>query len=193
MLILAGTALSLLLVPVLGGRLSGLAHLALRSRWVVVYALALQVVAISVVPHWPRSVLVGLVASSYLLAAVFVWLNRAVRGLPLLAVGAGLNAGVMALNGGQMPASPAALRAAGITQDGDQYVNSGALAEPVLPWLGDAFASPGWLPLQNVYSVGDLLVLAGAVWVVHSACGSRLPQLRQPRRVMTTASSPLGW
>ena len=46
-------------------------------------------------------------------------------------------------------------------------------------FLGDVFASPAWLPLRNVYSPGDLLLLAGAVWVVHAACGTVLA--RDPR------------
>jgi len=187
-LILAGTLLALALVPLTGGRLTRLADVRLGSRWVVVYALSLQVLAISIVPDWPRPVVVALHASTYVLAAAFVWLNRDVAGLPVLALGAGLNALAIALNGGQMPASASALARAGITQDGDQYVNSGVVEDPRLGFLGDVLASPSWLPLQNVYSVGDLVILAGAVWFVHRTCGTALardprPLLRRLRRL----------
>lgn len=174
MLILAATLVALLLVPVLGGRLGRLADLRLQSRWLVLYALFLQVLAISIVPDWPRPAVVALHASSYVIAGTFVWLNRAVAGLPVLAVGAGLNAFAIAMNGGQMPASPEALAKVGIEQEAGRYVNSGVVDEPRVAFLGDVLASPSWLPLQNVYSVGDLLILVGAVWLVHRTCGSRL-------------------
>ena len=182
MLILAATLLALLLVPVLGGRLSGLAELTLHGGRLVAGALALQVLVITVVPGWPRPVLVALHGASYVLAAAFVWRNRRLPGLPLLAAGGALNALVIAVNGGQMPASEAAVRRAGLPVEEEGFVNSGVLEDPRLAPLGDVFASPSWLPLQNVYSVGDLLLLAGAVWVVHAACGSVLA--RDPRPLL---------
>lgn len=188
MLILAGTLVAIALVPLLGGRLSRLATVPLLSRWLVVYALALQVLAISVIPGWSRPGVVALHASSYVLAGAFVWRNRHVAGLPLIALGAGSNALAIALNGGQMPASASALAAVGISQEPGRYVNSGVVAHPRLPFLGDVFPSPSWLPLHNVYSVGDLLILAGAVWLVHRTCGSALA--RRPH--CPQCAAPLG-
>lgn len=179
MLILVGTLIAMLLVPLLGGRLAGLGGIELRRGRLVAGALALQVLVISVVPTWPHAVLVTLHAASYVLAAAFVWSNRRIPGVPLLASGGGLNVLAIAANGGQMPASEDAVRRAGLPVDVDHFVNSGVLDDPRLPLLGDVFASPSWLPLQNVYSPGDLLLLAGAVWVVHRACGSVL--VRDPR------------
>lgn len=181
MLILAGTLLAVLLVPVLGGRLSGLGRLQLRAPLLVLAALALQVLSISIVPHWPHALLVVLHGASYVLAALFVWVNRRLPGLWLVALGGGLNALVIALNGGTMPASAEALRRAGMDAEVEGYVNSEVVADPVLPWLGDVFASPSWLPLQNVYSAGDLLLLAGAVWAVHRSCGTVLARWPRPR------------
>lgn len=179
-LILAGTLLAVLLVPVLGGRLSGLSTIQLRARLLIVGALLLQVLVITVVPHWPHLLLVVAHGVSYVLAGLFVWINRRVPGLWLIALGGGLNAFVIALNGGTMPASAQALRRAGLEAEVEGYANSEVVRDPVLPWLGDVFASPTWLPLQNVYSAGDLLLLAGAVWAVHRSCGTVLA--RWPRR-----------
>jgi hypothetical protein len=106
------------------------------------------------------------------LAGVFVWLNRGIAGLPILAAGAGSNAFCIAMNGGQMPAEPAALAAAGLEENVEGYVNSGVVEDPRFAYLGDVFSSPSWLPLQNVYSLGDLLILAGAIWLLHSTCGT---------------------
>ncbi|MDP9434010.1 MAG: DUF5317 domain-containing protein [Actinomycetota bacterium] len=74
-----------------------------------------------------------------------------------------MNAGTIALNGGTLPADPDALRRAGLAVEREEFVNSGVVDDPVLPWLGDVFASPSWLPLHNVSSAGDLVILAGAV------------------------------
>ena len=181
MLILAGTVLALVLVPVLGGRLAGLADLELHGGRLLALALALQVLAITVLPGAPHALLVALHAGSYVLAAAWLWRNRRLRGLPLLAAGGALNALVIAVNGGQMPASEQAVRRAGLPLQEEGFVNSGVLDEPRLAALGDVFASPQWLPLSNVYSPGDLLLLAGAVWVVHAACGTVLVRDPRPR------------
>lgn len=179
MLILVATLLAMVLVPLLGGRLSGLTRIDLRGGRLVAGALGLQVLAISIFPTWPHAVLVGLHAASYVLAAGFLWVNRSIAGVPLLAAGGGLNAFTIAVNGGQMPASEEAVRRAGLPVEVDHFVNSGVLADSRFAFLGDVFASPAWLPLRNVYSPGDLLLLAGAVWVVHRACGTVLA--RDPR------------
>ena len=179
MLILVGTLIAILLVPLLGGRWSGLAALELRAGRLLAGALALQVLVISIVPTWPHAVLVALHAASYVLAVAFVWTNRRVPGVPLVAAGGGLNILAITANGGQMPASEAAVRQAGLPVDVEHFVNSGVLEDPRLPFLGDVFASPTWLPLQNVYSPGDLLLLAGACWMVHRTCGTVLA--RDPR------------
>jgi hypothetical protein len=57
----------------------------IHSFWLIGGALVLQVLAISVVPTWPRAVLVSAHLVSYLMAGWFVWLNRRVSGLPILA------------------------------------------------------------------------------------------------------------
>lgn len=193
MLILVATLLAMLLVPLLGGRLSGLQGIDLRGGRLVAGALALQVLAISIVPSWPHAFLVTAHGLSYVLAAAFLWVNRRIAGVPLLAAGGGLNALAIAANGGQMPASEAAVRQAGLPVEVDHFVNSGVLEDPRLSFLGDVFASPSWLPLQNVYSPGDLLLLAGAVWVVHRACRTVLA--RDPRpwlRAVRTGRSGRG-
>jgi Family of unknown function (DUF5317) len=186
-LILSGTVLALLLVPVLGGRLSGLAEIDLRGGRLLAVALLLQVLAITVLTGAPHALRVALHAGSYLLAAAFLWRNRRLPGLPLLATGGGLNALVIAVNGGQMPASAEAVRRAGLPLEEEGFVNSGVLDDARLAPLGDVFASPDWLPLSNVYSPGDLLLLAGAFWVVHAACGSAL--VRGPRVLLRSLRS----
>jgi hypothetical protein len=174
--------LLLLLSPMLaGGRISRLAALRLRSSWLSVLALALQVVAIDVVPGANPFVLHALHVLSYLLAGVFVFRNRDVPGLWLVALGAASNGITVAVNGGVLPASASAQRTAGIDPTPGQFVNSGVLEHPHLAWLGDVFAIPMALPLANVFSVGDVLLLAGVGWGAHRICGSRGVPLWVPR------------
>lgn len=179
MLLVVGLLVAVLLVRPLGGRLDRLAGLTLSGGRLLVVALAAQVLALAVLSDLPRLPLVALHAASYVLAGVFVWRNREVPGLGLIALGSALNALVLALNGGTMPASPDALRRAGIPLQEEAYTNSEVLASPVLAPLGDVLASPPWLPFVNVFSVGDLLLLAGAVWTVHRTCRTVLA--RDPR------------
>jgi hypothetical protein len=96
---------------------------------------------------------------------VCVWWNRGLPGMLVMALGAGLNALAITINGGTLPASAAALRAAGI-HDRPGFDNSDVLSHPHLGWLGDVMATPSWLPMRNMLSVGDLVLFAGAVILV---------------------------
>ena len=58
-----------------------------------------------------------------------------------------------------MPADPGALDIAGLPP-GD-HANSVVLADPALRPLTDIFAIPAWLPMANVFSVGDVLIAVG--------------------------------
>jgi hypothetical protein len=145
----------------LGGRLENLS--AVRLRWA---GLAAAGLVAQVVLFWgPVSGAVGdvgppiYVASSVLVLLV-VLRNLRVAGLVLVAAGAASNLAAIVANGGYMPASPGALDALGWSP-GSGYSNSREFAEPALGALGDVFALPSWLPLANVFSVGDVLIGVG--------------------------------
>lgn len=167
MLILAAVVLAIAAVPLTGGRLRLLAGLRWRAPWLVLAALVTQVVVLEVA-GLPDLVAPVAHVASYLMAAGFVWVNRRVRGLPVLALGAALNGVAIAANGGTLPSSAAARRIAGLAPE-EGFTNSGVLADPVLGFLGDIFAVPAGVPLANVFSVGDVLIVAGAAWVIHAA------------------------
>jgi hypothetical protein len=157
-------------VPLMGGSLAELGRVRLRHAWLVVPALALQIFITEVVPGAPRAVLVGLHLVSYGLAAVALWINRSLPGLVLIGIGAMLNAAIISLNGGTLPASAHALRAAGFATQDPSFANSGVLKHPILPWLGDVVATPSWLPFRNVLSVGDVTILLGVLVLAHTVC-----------------------
>jgi Family of unknown function (DUF5317) len=154
--------IGLALAPLLGGRWSRLGDL--RLRWIGVFyvAILLQIVAfpISQLPwRTPDRAAVVLWLVSYGLFALGAAANVGVAGVPLIAVGMLSNVAAIVANGGHMPALPAALRAAGLHFE--QSRNSARMPTPHLPWLVDRWGAPDWVPLANVFSVGDVLIAAG--------------------------------
>jgi hypothetical protein len=162
----------LLSVPLFRGRLSALGDLELRHTWLALAGIGLQVLIISVIGDGgPAGFHEVVHVASYLLLGAFAWLNRGIPGVPLIVLGGLLNLIAIVANGGVMPADPdLALHAAG---EGG-FVNSGAVENPRLLFLGDVLATPDWLPLYNVYSVGDVVIVLGVLVLLHRACGSRL-------------------
>jgi len=169
---------ALLVGLVLGGRVSRLAELPLRAHWLFFAAIALQVVAFpfGFLPWRTGDTAASLLwLASYALLVAAAVVNRRIAGVPVVAGGLGMNVAAVAANGGTMPVLPEAMQAAG-----DDYLtqaNSTAAAEPNLPWLVDRWAAPDWIPLANVFSVGDVLIAAGAVVIVLAAMGPFRPGL----------------
>jgi hypothetical protein len=81
---------------------------------------------------------------------------------------------VIAVNGGVMPASRSALHTAGLEDTPGQFASSIAVGHPKLAFLGDIFAVPASFPVHNVFSVGDMVIVAGAFVLLHRACDSAL-------------------
>jgi hypothetical protein len=169
--ILYGVVVGLVAGFLLGGRLSGLATVRFRLGWLAILALAIQVVLFSSLadgldPDVRRAIYVASTA----LVGVVVLANLRLAGVPLVALGAALNLAAILANGGSMPADPAALAALGMTADGN--TNSVVVAEPALAPLTDLFAMPAWMPLANVFSIGDVLIGAGVAVAIAVAMRS---------------------
>ncbi len=97
-----------------------------------------------------------------------------------LVIGAGglLNLTAIAANGGVMPASPAALKASGWHPSPGHFANSAAVDHPRLGFIGDVFATPPWLPLHSVFSVGDVVIVVGVALFLHETCRTPVPDHR---------------
>jgi hypothetical protein len=155
----------LVVVPLTGGSLGKVASLPFRGvRWLV-GALLLQVLVISVLTSLPHAVAVAGHIASYAMLGWVLWLNRRLPGVLVIAAGAAANGVTIAINDGTLPASRSALRAAGIHLH-NGFDNSGLVTHPHLAWLGDIMVTPSWLPMRNMLSIGDLLLLAGACVLV---------------------------
>jgi hypothetical protein len=161
-------------VPIAGGRLTKLGDVELRGVPCIVGSLAVQVLIVTILPGGDPTLHRLLHVASYLLAGLFLFLNRRLPGLPLVALGALANAIAIFANNGVMPATAAALRAAGEPITTGTYTNSNVVAHARLPFLGDIFAIPKPLPLHNVFSIGDVCITLGVVIAVHTLCGSRI-------------------
>jgi hypothetical protein len=174
--VLAAVGLGLLL----GGSVGRLAELPLRAPWLFLSAIALQVVAFPVAAlPWRTNETVASVLwiGSYGLLLAAATLNRRLTGVPIVALGMLLNLAAVLANRGTMPVRVEAMHDAGrvaVTQ-----ANSTALADPALPWLVDRWAAPDWIPLANVFSIGDVVIAAGAVVIVLAGMGVGRPRLHR--------------
>lgn len=182
-------AIALPIALLLGGRLRRVAELRLQGLWLFFLAFGIQVVAFpfAFLP-WTtgESTAKALWLLSYgcLLAAAVA--NRRILGAQVIALGMALNLTAIFTNGGRMPATPDAMQAAGL--DFAVKHNSVASAEPALPWLVDRFAAPEWVPLTNVFSVGDLVIAMGSIVLVLTATGARVPGVPLRRRAEQPSS-----
>lgn len=168
MFILYGVVVGLVAGFLLGGRLAGLATVRFRLGGLAILALAIQVVLFSsLADDLAADVRRAIYVASTALVGVVVLANLRLTGVPLIALGAALNLAAIVANGGSMPADPAALAALGMTAAGN--TNSVVVTEPVLAPLTDLFAMPGWMPLSNVFSIGDVLIGVGVAVAIGAA------------------------
>ena len=114
--------------------------------------------------------------ASNLAVLVAVWKNRAIPGLAIVLVGGAANLLAICANGGYMPVSAAALIALGRTA-AQGYVNSRFVDGAVLGPLTDQFAMPSWIPMANIFSVGDVLIGVGAAVAIVAAMHGRAPMV----------------
>jgi Family of unknown function (DUF5317) len=166
-----------------GGRLSGLSQIRIRWAPLILLALLAQValfsdaVASRVGDFGPL-----LYVGSTLMVGAAVARNLDVPGFALVAVGALSNMAAILANGGYMPASPGAL--AVLDKHAPTiYSNSSVVAQPALEPLTDLFALPIWVPFANVFSIGDVLLAIGLVFVIVAAMRTALRDPGPVRRL----------
>lgn len=152
-----------------GGHLRSLANHRLRWPGLVLLALLLQIVAFSSLDiQWISLESATLHIISYLLLMIFMVANLRTPGFCLMGMGLVSNLAVIWANGGYMPTYAKHLAWLGIAEDG--VLNNSALIQSGTPlwWLGDVFLLP--LPIiGNVFSIGDLLIGAGASYFAYHA------------------------
>lgn len=163
---------AILVALVRGGSLMRFAELEIRWSGVIIAGFLLQVLVFS--DFWQTydtlrqfTPLAYLASLALLLFALL--LNRHIPGILLLGLGFLSNSIAIVANGGFMPASPSALALTGLPPlaPGQTSNNSiGMGAETRLWFLGDIFAIPRGLPFPNIFSIGDVLIVIGAVYLI---------------------------
>lgn len=176
MFLLVLLAAGVLAVPVLGGRLIDLLSIRFRGVWLLQSAVLTQIAIIYVLhgsgsAATQRAVHLG----TYAVAGLFVFLNRDIAGMKSLAMGGAANLAAIVTNGGVMPTLPSAATLAGFSHASDGFQNSAVTAGSPLWFLGDVFAIPAGIPMANVFSVGDILLLAAALLMVWTTTNTRIP------------------
>ena len=174
--------LAVLAVLIPGGEPRRLAEIELRWTSLIWGALLLQVAVISVLPA-AGALSKAAHLATYAAAALFVVANRRLPGVPIVAVGGALNLVAIVANGGTMPADRGALEASGRRLAEGRFANSAPIEDPRLGFLGDVFATPSWFPAANVFSIGDVVIVAGVAFFLYRATrprGARAPQAMSP-------------
>lgn len=157
-----------------GGRIAHLAHVTLRSSWLVLLGFAAQLLLLGLTARADPAGVAGLpllVVSQVALLA-FLWRNRLLTGMPLVFAGFLLNAVVILANGA-MPVAAGALEAvsgrpAALVPGKHRLLGPG----DTLPWLADVLPIP---LLRTVVSVGDVVLAAGVGVLVVDLMRQRPP------------------
>lgn len=187
MILLALVAIGFVASLLMGGRVERLAAVRFRHSYLILAALLVQVLIFG--RWWQANVEPPMLSSAFyitsmLLLSIACWVNRHVPGILLLGLGLLLNATVILANGGHMPTSLEAMRAAGViasdaTFDSIRANNSSLIGENTPLWfLGDIMAVPARVPLANVFSIGDVIIGLGALaflWLTMRQPGSTAP------------------
>ncbi len=171
MIILLVLLLVLLVSLARGGQLAALLQVQPRHLWILFAPLAFQLVAFSSFgdQNSPIGVpwAVVLYMASLACAALALWLNRQLPGVTWIAAGLTLNWLVIALNGGFMPVWTPARELAGMPPLTGRDMNVIPVdASTRLPFLGDIIPLPAWVPLANVFSIGDVFITLGGVLLI---------------------------
>jgi hypothetical protein len=152
-------ALGIVIGYICGGRLKWITNVPLHYKPLVLCAISIQLVIFSDLPFVimiPDGVISLLHIISYILLIAFIVLNFKVPGIPIIGLGALLNSLVIFLNGGYMPS---------LLVNGNESIDNNITNisnKTLLPWLGDIFPLPEWLPLTNNFSIGDIFIGIGA-------------------------------
>lgn len=165
-MILYGLVFGVLAALLVGGSVGRLADINLRWGWVALVGIGVQLLLFSTpvgMALGSMGPVVYLLSTAAVLLAVLA--NARIPGMALIALGAVSNMAAILANDGYMPSTSAALAFAG-RGDEKGYSNSSLVEEPALALLTDIFAVPSWVPMANVFSVGDVLIAVGLAIVV---------------------------
>ncbi len=157
--------LSVIVALARGGRLQPLPKFTVSG--ILLLAIAMEIATI-----WLTAVSRELVSVSYLLILFFLWKNWSYIELRIIAVGAGLNALVVWVNGGMMPVLSSLARKTALPMKefrADYFWHTALTSHTIFPLLGDIIFLP--YPTPTVISCGDVFVFCGIVLLIQRLLG----------------------
>jgi len=191
MFMLYAIAIGMALGLLLGGRISRIADVPFVWGPLVIAGFLAQIVLFTdAVAERVGDAGSILYVGSTMMVDIVLIRNIRIAGLPLVAVGAVSNLAAIVANNGYMPASSGAMAILG-KQAPTVYSNSTVIAHPALEPLTDQFALPPWLPMANVFSLGDVLIGIGMVVAIVAAMRASQPR-RPPDGIDPPVSSAAG-
>ncbi len=166
---------SILLALIRGGKISNLGELKIRWYGLILLGFLMQVLIFS--PYWQernetRALTHWAYVASLLMLLIALVGNYRVPGMGLIIIGFFLNWVVILANGGYMPASPTALATAGLRPLAPGQVSNNSIGvgpDTRFGFLSDMFAIPKPMIFSNVFSIGDVLIALGAVYLIQKA------------------------
>lgn len=147
-----------------------------RHLWLAPVGVVPQLLVVhfhSVAKEIPDSIARWALAASFLILFAFTAYNWKIRPVRILGIGLLLNFLVMSLNGGFMPIRPDVVTylypnapswhwhvngRLGVTKDIVLLIE-----DTKLFWLSDYFTLPKWMSIRVAFSVGDVLIVIGAL------------------------------
>jgi hypothetical protein len=183
--------LSVVLSMIFGGKIERLLNLNFQRLEIIVIAILIQY-AVVLSSTAGLDLFVGTVnyvlAASYLLLIIGLWLNRHIPSMWIIIIGVMLNTFVIIANGGRMPVSTNALYAAGLEQSiplllqGNHIKHTLMTDKTILPFLGDILPlHRAYYPGGNVISIGDVILYLGVFSVIQRVMGKRKSRRGLPR------------
>ena len=164
------------------GRIANLTVLRLKTWGLVVAALLIQ---LAIFPLFSERPLLPYATTalhflSYGFIFLFFFLNHHVLSFAPIGVGSFLNLLAIIVNGGYMPSSLIALERSGAQEVAMHLSESGVYgnvivmsSETRLNILGDFLYLPGSQPFASAFSIGDLLLALGLIWLIAQGMSRR--------------------
>jgi hypothetical protein len=157
------------------------ARIPLRSSWLALVAVALQLPLLRAPPGPTQDIGIqrALFLASFLLLLAFVWRNRRIPSILIVGLGVICNLLAVTLNGGFMPITPETLveinpgSTVAQWRVGSHYGHSKdviMIEQATKLWaLSDILVVPPPFPRPTAFSVGDLIIAAGIVVLMQGA------------------------
>lgn len=201
MVLVVAIVISLLIGLLSGGSFKPMSQLRIHYLPLLVAALLVQIAIFSAIlgtrqfihDTGPYIYIVTLAATLFVM-----YKNLQIPGMPVIMLGAFLNALAITANGGHMPAPESALAESGRLQyvrcdeqDDDCVLTNSMVADDDtrLRFLGDVITVPEGVPLSNVYSIGDIFIAIGTGIAIVTVMRRR-PAEQRPEEHRSADSEP---